>query len=102
ARPEGYRAGVAGGLALVVVLPPIVAAVVLRLVSHVLLRGRPRVQRLVDDYALWAVIPFVVVYLLLVAWPLAIIAAVVAPLVIRFVERFYFIPRSDRIGYEQR
>src|SRR5439155_25880304 len=81
-----------------IVLPAILLAIGIRAASACVFKQTSRTRRLVDRYALWAILPLTVLWLLLVAWPLAVVLllviAVAGPAVRRSAGSFYGTPRS--------
>jgi hypothetical protein len=88
---------VANPVALGVVLVGVGGAVVVRVAGGYLSRPWPRAHDVVQQYGLWAALPIILVYLLVVAWPIALVGLVVAPLlvvVLRSLDLPYGIPRA--------
>src|SRR5438034_6056697 len=87
-----------------IVLPAILLAVGIRAASARVFKQTSRTRRFVDRYALWAILPLTVLWLLLVAWPLAVVLllviAVAGPAVRRSVDLPYGTPRSATSRHE--
>jgi hypothetical protein len=86
-------------MALGVVVVGVAGAMLLRVLAGLLLRPWPRAHDLVARHGLWVVFPVILVYLLVEAWQLAVVALVLSPLtvmVIRRVDLPFGTPRSAR------
>ena len=83
------------GLSVVVV--GVAGALAVRVVGGLLSRPWPRVHRILARHGLWAAFPVMLVYLLIVAWPIAALALVLAPVIVLGLRRIdlpYGIPRE--------
>jgi hypothetical protein len=70
-----------------VVIVGVAGALLVRVVGGLLSRPWPRVHGFVARHGLWAAFPVMLVYLLIVAWPIGVVAILLAPAIVYVLRR---------------
>ncbi|MCU1460338.1 MAG: hypothetical protein JWO37_413 [Acidimicrobiales bacterium] len=71
-------------LGIAIFVTALVVSSAVRLLAYPIARNNPRRRAQVERYAPWTILPIAFLYLLAVAWPLAVALVVAAPLVLAF------------------